>query len=92
MGISYLLGDNKAESFRLVSHRFFLFPYRNKVEFGSRLREEIAAMKIDGIQRKGQEHFTKFDQADDDFDPICLKGKYWELIKYKFTDYMNKKK
>lgn len=22
-----------------------------------------------------------FEQADDDFDPICYKGKYWEFIK-----------
>lgn len=26
--------------------------------------------------------FSKINQADDDFDPICLKGNYWELIKY----------
>jgi hypothetical protein len=25
--------------------------------------------------------FSDFKTADDDFDPICLKGKYWELIK-----------
>lgn len=27
-------------------------------------------------------NFTNFTMADDDFDPICLKGKHWELIKY----------
>lgn len=26
-------------------------------------------------------NFTKFEKADNDFDPICLKGKFWELIK-----------
>ncbi len=26
-------------------------------------------------------NFTKFEDADADFDPICLKGKYWEIIK-----------
>lgn len=26
-------------------------------------------------------NFINFTTADDDFDPICLKGKYWELIK-----------
>jgi nucleotidyltransferase AbiEii toxin of type IV toxin-antitoxin system len=26
-------------------------------------------------------NFTDFSQADDDFDPICLLGKYWEFIK-----------
>lgn len=25
--------------------------------------------------------FTQFENADADFDPICLKGKYWEIIK-----------
>jgi len=28
------------------------------------------------------ENLTNFTNADDDFDPICLKGKYWELIKF----------
>ena len=26
-------------------------------------------------------NFTDFNLADEDFDPICLKGKYWEFIK-----------
>jgi hypothetical protein len=25
--------------------------------------------------------FTDFERADSDFDPICLRGKYWEVIK-----------
>jgi len=29
---------------------------------------------------------TDFKKADEDFDPICLKGKYWELIKLDFID------
>jgi hypothetical protein len=28
-----------------------------------------------------QTNLTDFSRADDDFDPICLRGKYWELIK-----------
>ena len=31
-------------------------------------------------------NFTNFDQADDDFDPICYKGKYWEFIKEDFEE------
>ena len=27
------------------------------------------------------QNFTNFETADNDFEPICLKGKYWELIK-----------
>jgi len=29
---------------------------------------------------------TKFDSADDDFDPDCLRQKHWELIKLDFLD------
>lgn len=28
-----------------------------------------------------RKNFTQFKNADDDFDPLCLRGKYWELIK-----------
>lgn len=28
-----------------------------------------------------RKEFTNFKNADDDFDPICLRGKHWELIK-----------
>jgi hypothetical protein len=31
-------------------------------------------------------NFTNFDQADDDFDPICFEGKYWEFIKEDFEE------
>ena len=33
-------------------------------------------------------NFTNFTMADDDFDPICLKGKHWELIKYDVVQVM----
>jgi len=31
-------------------------------------------------------NFTDFTEADNDFDPICLKGKYWEFIKEDIED------
>ena len=31
-------------------------------------------------------NFTYFDSADEDIDPICFKGKYWELIKLDFIE------
>ncbi len=31
-------------------------------------------------------NFTNFETADNDFEPICLKGKYWELIKLDFVE------
>jgi len=31
-------------------------------------------------------NFTNFKTADNDFEPICLKGKYWELIKLDFVE------
>ncbi|MNE39916.1 hypothetical protein D3C80_1338960 [compost metagenome] len=31
-------------------------------------------------------NFTSFDLADEDFNPICFKGKYWEFIKEDFEE------
>ncbi|NRS87669.1 hypothetical protein HNQ02_000576 [Flavobacterium sp. 7E] len=35
------------------------------------------------------QNFTSFDQADEDFNPICSKGKYWEFIKEDFEEIIN---
>ncbi len=35
-------------------------------------------------------NFTNFETADNDFEPICLKGKYWELIKLDFIEAIEK--
>lgn len=35
-------------------------------------------------------NFTSFETADNDFEPICLKGKYWELIKLDFVEAIEK--
>ena len=32
-------------------------------------------------------NFSNFENADGDFDPICLKGKYWEIIKLDILDF-----
>ncbi|WP_345026307.1 nucleotidyl transferase AbiEii/AbiGii toxin family protein [Ravibacter arvi] len=32
------------------------------------------------------QNFTDFHRADDDFEPICLRGKYWEFIKEDIED------
>lgn len=32
------------------------------------------------------QNFTSFEQADEDFNPICFKGKYWEFIKEDFEE------
>ncbi|MES2516696.1 MAG: nucleotidyl transferase AbiEii/AbiGii toxin family protein [Bacteroidota bacterium] len=34
-------------------------------------------------------NFTQFSEADDDFDPICLKGKFWEIIKLDMIDFIS---
>lgn len=34
------------------------------------------------------QNFTDFSEADDDFEPDCLKGKYWELIKLDITEFV----
>lgn len=36
-------------------------------------------------------NFSNFEQADTDFDPICLKGKYWEVIKLDILEALEKK-
>ncbi|MGO3184380.1 MAG: nucleotidyl transferase AbiEii/AbiGii toxin family protein [Aequorivita sp.] len=38
------------------------------------------------------QNFTFFDQADEDFNPICFKGKYWEFIKEDFEEIIRKYK
>lgn len=35
------------------------------------------------------ENFSNFETADEDFDPICLKGKHWELIKLDMINLIN---
>jgi hypothetical protein len=34
-----------------------------------------------------KENFTNFSSADQDFDPICLRGNYWELIKLDMIEF-----
>lgn len=36
-------------------------------------------------------NFTNFSSADEELDPICLKGKEWELIKLDFVEIINNK-
>jgi hypothetical protein len=33
-----------------------------------------------------RENFVDFERADEDFTPICLRGKHWELIKLDFVE------
>ncbi len=35
-----------------------------------------------------RENMTNFDSADEDPDPVCLKGKHWELIKYDLITFL----
>lgn len=34
-------------------------------------------------------NFVNFQEADEDFEPICFYGKYWELIKFDFEELIN---
>ncbi len=36
-------------------------------------------------------NLIKFEKADDDFEPLCLRNKYWELIKLDFTELIENK-
>lgn len=33
-------------------------------------------------------NFTQFKDADVDFEPVCLRGKHWELIKLDIIDFI----
>ncbi|CAN5421301.1 hypothetical protein BH09BAC5_BH09BAC5_05210 [soil metagenome] len=37
-----------------------------------------------------ENNFTNFISADEDFDPICLRGKHWEIIKLDLIDFAKK--
>ncbi|KUJ59226.1 hypothetical protein AR687_24215 [Flavobacteriaceae bacterium CRH] len=120
MGKSYYVGRSAEESVKLDLYYTdeFIDPVQ---EYGSiRLasRSEIAAMKLDVVQRGGRkkdfwdihmlredfsiremfalheqrypythdrtlliDQFTDFSGADEDFEPLCLRGRHWELIK-----------
>ena len=39
-----------------------------------------------------RENFVDFGRADEDFTPICLKGKHWELIKLDFVERLRKQR
>lgn len=34
-------------------------------------------------------NFVDFEEANDDFDPVCLRDKYWEFIKLDLIDFVN---
>lgn len=124
-GKSYLIGQDPFRSIKLDIYHTEPFLEKSIQKEGLRLASvaEIAAMKMDVIQRGGRkkdfwdihellgryslkqllelhkkkypyihdnEHmiknFNEFLRADDEPDPICLRGKYWELIKLDLVD------
>ena len=119
-GRSYLMGEDPNHAVKVDI--YYTDPFIQEPLIADDIRmataEEIAAMKVNVIQRGGRkkdfwdihellEHntlgqmidlhreryphdhdeqvirkkFTDFTRADDDLDPICLRGKYWEIIK-----------
>lgn len=127
MGKSYYVGRSADESIKL--DLYYTDPFIEELqEFnGIRLatRAEIAAMKLDVVQRGGRKkdfwdidqlrqdftikemfelhekrypyihdrellkkQFTDFSIADDDFEPLCLRGRHWELIKLDMIDFI----
>jgi len=125
MGVSYIVGNSAEDAFKLDLYYTDTF-VRDAVEAGNiRMAslEEIAAMKMDIVQRKGRkkdfwdihelsdtysisemigfhkqryphnhdevlirQNLTDFTGADEDFDPECLKGKAWELVKLEIAE------
>lgn len=120
-GRSYLIGNESLKLLKL--DLYYTEPFLEEFEIHENIRmasiPEIAAMKIDVIQRIGRKkdfwdihellerfsledllgfHFQKysynherdlivtnllnFEKADNEPDPLCLRGKYWDLIKF----------
>lgn len=129
LGKSYLIGGRQDQLIKLdlFYTDTFIFPAIHVDGWRMASVAEIAAMKIDVIQRGGRkkdfwdlhellEHhslfemlefhrhryeythdqkeilnkLTDFSLANDDFDPICLKGKYWAFIKEDIEDAVQK--
>lgn len=127
MGKSYYVGRSAEESVKL--DLYYTDDFIDEVQHsnGIRLasRAEIAAMKLDVVQRGGRkkdfwdidmlkddftikemfelhekrypytherelliEKFKDFTQADEDFEPLCLRGRHWELIKLDMIDFI----
>lgn len=128
MGISYVVGSTPEDSFKLdlfYTTDPFIFPILNAESIRLAPKQEIAAMKMDVVQRGGRKkdfwdihalmdqytladmikfheerypyshdgtllntNLTNFATADEDFDPVCLLGKHWEIIKLDIIDTM----
>ncbi|RPA66870.1 nucleotidyl transferase AbiEii/AbiGii toxin family protein [Cyclobacteriaceae bacterium YHN15] len=119
-GRSYLIGKDSTNLIKL--DLYYTDPFLEKLEIHENVRmasiSEIAAMKIDVIQRGGRKkdfwdihelldkygldqllgfhvqkypynhekslilaNMSNFERADSEPDPLCLRGKYWDLIK-----------
>jgi hypothetical protein len=129
MGRSYLVGESKEETVKLDLYYTdnFIRPALVVGEYRLATVDDIVAMKIDIVQRKGRKrdfwdlhellegsysvetmialhrerspyghdestirtNLTDFSNADEDFDPKCLRGKIWELIKYDLFKKLN---
>lgn len=129
MGKSYIIGADRDQVVKLDVFYTDDFIESPVVADGIRLASvaEIAAMKMDVVQRGGRKkdfwdihellerysiaemidlhrkryeyshdkeliirNLTDFSLADDDFDPICLRGKYWEFIKEDIIEAVNR--
>lgn len=129
MGKSYYVGRSVDESVKLDLYYTDRFMDDVELTNGIRLasRAEIAAMKLDVVQRGGRkkdfwdidqiredfsinvlfdlhekrypythdrellkQKFTDFSSADEDFEPLCLRGRHWELIKLDMIEFIGK--
>lgn len=125
MGKSYTVGVDRDHAIKIDVYYTDLFIQPALIIDGIKMAtiEEIIAMKIDVIQRRGRKkdfwdlhellpkynigtmlalhkqryefghdsnlilkNLTDFKQADDDFNPICLRGKYWAFIREDIED------
>lgn len=127
MGTSYFIGKSKGDEIKLDLYYTdtFIRPLLSIENTRMATKEEIAAMKIDIVQRGARKkdfwdihelldeitpsqmialhaerypfahdeaaiksNFTNFSRADEDFNPNCLRGKHWEIIKLEIAESM----
>lgn len=126
-GKSYYVGRSSEESVKL--DLYYTDDFIDEIQEFNGLRlaskAEIAAMKLDLVQRTGRKKdfwdvdrlkddftinemfvlhekrypythdrkllkgkFTDFTQADDDFEPLCLRGRHWEFVKLDMMEFI----
>jgi len=94
IGTSYFVGSNEREAVKIDIYYTdpFIRPFIHTDSIRLASIEDIIFHKerypFNHNESMIRKKLTDFDQADDDFNPKCLRGKHWELIKLDFSQWM----